>query len=312
MIPKYQENCKGLLQKHLKHRKTNEFLIEAFPSRVRLRVLQCGSYVGLSPLPYNPELPHVVAGNYCRERLCAVCGWRRSVRWRAQMRPVIAELEQNYKLIKIELTIRNCQSEDLSKTIDILFEGWKKLRRMKAWRQFAVGGEIRALECSYNETENTYHPHFHVCVAAKSDYSPGKLGYIGHSDLIEMWRLACGVDYNPSVRIQSAKNLIDTVKYALKPYSAKINDREKAVEVLQVLGTGLHGRRLITATGEIQRLRATYGFEEGGLTDGAPTPQSAAEITYWEIDPTGGLYTFVKRVSLTEKRREAYDNRTDD
>lgn len=303
MIPKYQENCKRLLQKHLRHRKTNEFLIEAFPSRVRPRVLQCGSYVGLSPLPYDKELPHVVAGNYCRERLCAVCGWRRSVRWRAQMKPVIAELEQRYKLIKLELTIKNCKAGELPTTIDELFEAWKRLRRTKRWKAFAVGGEIRALECSYNEKEDTYHPHFHICVAADREYSPLSAGYIDHWELVQMWREACGVGYNPSVRIQSARNLVDTVKYALKPFSNTISEREKAVSVLQILGTSLHGRRLITATGEIQKLRSEYGFEEGGLTDGAPTPQSASEITYFEIDPTGGVYNFVKRVDLGEGQR---------
>lgn len=303
MIPKYEENCKGLLKKHLRHRKTNERLIEAFPTRVRPRVLQCGSYVGLSPLPYNPELPHVVAGNYCRERMCAVCGWRRSVRWRAQMWPVIEEIERHYKLIKLELTIKNCKAGELSETIDNLFEAWKRLRRMKKWRNFAIGGEIRALECSYNEKEDTYHPHFHICVAADKEYSPQTEGYIEHWELVEMWREACGVGYFPSVRIQSARNLVDTVKYALKPFSSSIEEREKAVAVLQVLGTSLHGRRLITATGEIQKMRSAYGFEEGGLTDGAPTPQSASEVSYWEIDPTGGIYTFVKRVELKEHTR---------
>jgi hypothetical protein len=219
------------------------------------------------------------------------------------MKPVIAELEQHYKLIKLELTIKNCKADELSETIDLLFEAWKRLRRTKKWKGFAVGGEIRALECSYNQKDDTYHPHFHICVAAEKEYSPQTLGYIGHWELVEMWREACGVGYFPSVRIQSAKNLVDTVKYALKPFSNTIEEREKAVSVLQVLGAALHGRRLITATGEVQRLRNAYGFEEGGLTDGAPTPQSATEVSYWEIDPTGGVYNFVKRINLVDQKR---------
>ena len=78
--------------------------------------------------------------------------------------------------------------DKLSDAIDGLFDGWKRLYQRKEVRKIVLGYH-RALEISYNSTENTFHPHIHAAIVVPAGYFSGQ-SYIKQERWLEMWREA--------------------------------------------------------------------------------------------------------------------------
>lgn len=105
----------------------------------------------------------LIIANSCRVRLCPGCAWRRSLKVFRNNKLIASEVEQrrkNPKYIHLVLTLRNVSGENLKEAIDTLFLGFNKMTRLKQIKQ-SWSGYIRNFEVTYNEVEDTYHPHLH-------------------------------------------------------------------------------------------------------------------------------------------------------
>ena len=92
------------------------------------RIRLCGTY-----LEFTKEIESgrrfLSAANFCRERLCPLCQWRRSLKVFYEVSQVMDAMEADHKNLVplfLTLTLRNCKAEtgDLSKTLDAVFQGW--------------------------------------------------------------------------------------------------------------------------------------------------------------------------------------------
>ena len=101
----------------------------------------------------------------------------------------------------------------------------------------AVRGWFRAIEITYNEDADTYHPHIHAILVVENAYfyknSPL---YLTQPTWEKMWRESLRVNYNPRVDVRStygkggktrkAKKergeVLEAAKYAIRRASAKI------------------------------------------------------------------------------------------
>lgn len=108
-----------------------------------------------------------ITGHYCNNRWCIVCNRIRTGRMINEYLPVIKkEIEDPYF---VSLTIPNVPDIELRKTItgmtrtiiriNATFRGRKNYHQIKG---------IRKLECTYNTTNNDYHPHFHFILAGET------------------------------------------------------------------------------------------------------------------------------------------------
>lgn len=184
--------------------------------------------------PDGSQLLRLHAANFCRDRLCPMCQWRRSLKMAAQARAVVAECNRQkwlrdgcgYRWIMLTLTQRNVEGPELSAELDRMSKGLARLVRRKEWAP--IKGWLRATETTHNTQRwaldatghrykidangdrvpnawyDTYHPHIHLLLAVNSSYLKSKQ-YIKQKDWVRLWRECMGLDYDPSVDVHVIK-----------------------------------------------------------------------------------------------------------
>lgn len=195
-VPKKQNNIL-LADSYLRIGKTNK-------SR---RVSDCGTYL---------EFAHAISAdgsissegklhlaNFCKDRLCPLCAWRRSRKIFGQVSQIMDCIGKDYRFLFLTLTVVNCSADALSETIDGLMSAWDKFCHMKQFKR-SVRGFCRILEVTRNKKDGTFHPHFHVVLAVPPDYFSHY--YVLHNVWLGMWRVATGDSSITQVNIQSCKS----------------------------------------------------------------------------------------------------------
>ena len=188
---------KGRVKPWRQHKQTTEKLGECYIflgwEKKAANVERCATYLEFLKCTVD-ESHHskLIEANFCRDRMCSQCQWRKSMRQFSVAVKVGHELRRREKeagrpesqFIFLTLTIPNVSLEELSVAIDQLFTGWKLLRQRKEVRNITNGyyrdrddkrkviplAYHRALEITYNATTNTFHPHIHAAIVVPSDY----------------------------------------------------------------------------------------------------------------------------------------------
>lgn len=246
------------------------------------RVSECGTLLEFrKPIDDVSEAWKLHNANFCRDRLCPMCSWRRTYKIYSQISRIMNVIQDKYVFLFLTLTVPNCSADELIQTIDELQEGWYRFINYKRIKT-AVKGYFKALEVTRNtkrhsKSFNTYHPHFHVILAVNKSYLTSR-DYIQHSEWLEMWRKAMRDSTITQVDIRRCKAkqdiregeeavkalgsaVAEVAKYSVKSadYLGRFNKDgflvtpfpdEEIDEAVLMLGSALHGRRL-TALGGI-------------------------------------------------------------
>lgn len=181
------------------------------------RLLHCGD-----KLYFSSSSGKLVSANFCRDRICSLCNWRRSMRIFAHLSYCLDEISDLYgmKFIFLTLTVKNIQSDNLSGTIKLLSSAFKRFYQAKFFKK-AVRGYFKSLEITYNQELKTLHPHLHVVLAVDADYFTNVCKYMDIKHIVKLWRKCLQVDYDPVCYIESIKNysyksVLEVSKYILK------------------------------------------------------------------------------------------------
>lgn len=262
-----------------------------------LRVRDCSTYLEFSG-PARDSL-HLTRANFCRDRLCPQCNKRRSLKIFAQTSAVMDYLQEHfpgYQYIFLTMTVKNCSSDELSATIDLLQSGWRHFyhesgyfRKKHVYDPEPVFmGSFRALEVKRADDGVNWHPHLHVIVAVPSSYFRSDR-YMHTRDLVKLWRRACRLDYDPLCYIKACTPSVDpdgsTVSYRdavaeLSKYAAKSKDYlnradlDFSVAAVYTLLMSLHKRRLCSYTGCFLKARQALALDDpfdGDLVNVDPT-----------------------------------------
>ena len=242
------------------------FMATYDPERAQL-IKDCGTFLEFARTPDGQQRLH--NANFCRQRMCAMCQWRRSMKLGVQADRIYKVLsDRGYKHVFMTLTVKNCTGDELSGEINELYEAASRLKRMKVYK--AVKGAYRALEVTYNQEADTYHPHLHYLLTVPEEYFHAET-YIKHDDLMEAWRKAARLDYDPSVQIeglhQKEGQSITSACAELTKYPVKMAEINSS-KVFQTMDNALRGRRLIQWTGiaaEVRKELKLEDIEEGNL-----------------------------------------------
>lgn len=200
------------------------------------------------------------SANFCRDRLCPMCSWRRSYKIFAQVSQIMDVIQSRFRFLFLTLTIPNCRPEELSDTITYLFDSWKRFHNKNKRFQASVRGFFRVLEVTRNMEDGSFHPHFHVILAVPPEYDKFSPLYIPHSEWLSMWRKAARDDSISQVNIQFVKEkkkqqadfsislsgaVAEVAKYTLKSSHYLFPDDSLTDSVVSVLASSLKGRRLV-------------------------------------------------------------------
>lgn len=173
------------------------------------RVSSCGTFLEFA-LQQSSDTWNLRKANFCRDRLCPMCSWRRSYKIYAQISQIMDVIEKDYSFLFLTLTVPNCSAVTLSDTIDRLQVGWRNLIHNNKRFKSSVKGFFRVLEVTRNKNRfspsyNTYHPHFHVILAVNKSYFTSR-EYIKQSEMLEFWRNAMNDPSITQVDIRRCRN----------------------------------------------------------------------------------------------------------
>lgn len=262
------------------------------------------------------------AAEFCRDRLCPMCSWRKSLVTFSQLSDIMLRIDSTTDglvPIFLTLTMRNCGSSDLADCITLLLKSWSRMMNSKQNRKpFRIAvGWFRALEITYNKKDGTWHPHIHAILLVEPDYFEKPDKYISQEDWIAEWRWALGVDYDPSVDVRTvkggqAKAIAEVAKYTVKPGEwLDLDDGDGTDERVELLARVLKGRRLTAFGGLMKETRKAMKQEDAETADLVRTGEDATmrgdlvtamEKFEWQIGLTN--YVMVGREELTAKPTE--------
>jgi len=314
-IAKKQKNSKGKILKDFsstgrerpwrERRMQSELLAKTYQHLYRktgipeyqtkaIRVSECGTFLSFKECPLgHHEGKKLVRANFCRDRLCPMCQWRRSMKLAYQVNQVchLALLEKpGLRFLFLTLTTRNVQGDKLKAAIDEMNYGFSKLMNRKEVKR-SVEGYFKAIEVTYNSNRGDYHPHFHVILAVKPSYFQ-RYYYIRQSRWVELWKESLKVNYTPIVHIETIKArkkgdkpqiekdneeymramsraVAETAKYSVKPEDYISEDIKSVSNIVLTLSDALKGRRLISYGGILleQRKKLNTDDVEGENVD---------------------------------------------
>ena len=247
------------------------------------RVAECGTYLEYKEY-FSDNTIKLHNANFCKVRLCPMCAWRRSLKIYGQVSKVMdqATKDKDYRFLFLTLTVRNCEGDELSQTIDNLFHAYKKMSERKKFKN-AVKGWFRALEVTHNLEQDTYHPHFHIILMVNKSYFNDKRLYMSQAEWTDIWKSCLKVDYLPTVDIrtfksktkaETSKSVAEVATYTVKDNDYIVKDDDGTVNeeltdsAVWILDNALAYRRLVAFGGELKKIHKALNLddaEEGDL-----------------------------------------------
>lgn len=209
---------------------------------------------------------------FCKERLCPMCGWRKSLKNAHQVDQVASALlgeQPTVRFLFLTLTCKNVVGSELRETLKMLSESFKRFIKIKALSKFFVG-YYKSVEITQTNADGTYHPHMHVLFAVKSTYFKTKENYLDHSEWTILWKQSLRVDYTPIVQVQAVKQkksqLSDAVREVAK-YATKSSDILSGSEAqqsikLETLTDALSGLRLSSYGGRMKEIHKQLHLDD--------------------------------------------------
>lgn len=223
------------------------------------KIRGCGSEVtfALCPICQTAHIRHV---KLCRDRLCPACAWRLARRRVGVLSAALAHLAQTAPArlfpIMLTLTVENVPPDGLKAACEGMLQAYGRLIKQKAYKA-AIAGHARTLEITYNQDEDTFHPHIHALLL----YKPGQ--YIEQPQWADMWKAAEKLPYTPITDVRAAYNPKETAAGSPDAWlktSAEVAKYITAPDSLQalspynlsMLGEAIEGRRIHTLGGIIK------------------------------------------------------------
>lgn len=246
------------------------------------RVRDCGTFLEFRR--YQDQSLKLNQANFCKVRLCPMCSWRRSLKIYGQVSKVMDEVVKNEDLefIFLTLTTRNCEGQDLSNTIDNIFNAFNKMTKRVKYKK-AIKGYFRALEVTHNlnimsDWFDTYHPHLHVILVVNKNYFKKPDLYINQEEWTTLWKQSLKVDYTPIVDVRRfkdrngkgiEKSIAETAKYTVKSddYIIREDITNEIIETLTddavyILDKALAHRRLTAFGGILKKYHKKLNLDD--------------------------------------------------
>ena len=251
------------------------------------RLRDCGNYLSFAVLADgNKKLKHMSS---CRVRLCPLCAWRRSLKVHAHTVQILDAMDGEYAFIFLTLTVRNCEADELSATIDAMMDGWNRMSRRAVFKK-AVKGWYRGLEVTHNvdhksKNYGTYHPHFHTLLCVNKSYFKSR-DYLSKDTWMQLWMESMRLDYEPIIDVRrvsgtTSQAVAEAAKYTVKDGDYILpDDWELTVETVRILDAALDNRRLVAYGGIMKELHKKLNLDDevdGDLINVGDNDSEAAE-----------------------------------
>lgn len=250
------------------------------------RIQSCGEV--LSFIRQNDDSLKLYQAYFCKNKLCPMCNWRRSMKYSYQTSRIVDEAikqEPKGRFLFLTLTVKNVPGVELNGTLTSLTKSFDRLFK-RAKVQKNIIGYLRSVEVTHNEITGEYHPHIHVLLMVRPSFFQSKKDYINQKEWGEMWSQSLKVDYIPMIDIRAVKEkgkglrgaILETAKYPTKPFKLEIENKQ----VVDDLYNGLYRKRQLGYGGlfkVIKKQLALDDAENGDLIHTSEDKDSLSEGT---------------------------------
>ena len=227
----------------------------------------CGSVLIFSG---NREKYKLQQANFCRDRLCPMCQWRRSYKLFGQLSKIIEHIKskdeyKDLRFIFLTLTCKNVDYKEIKDGLENLNSAWRYFSNKVISRRRYIEGTFKTIEIT--DRGNGFHPHIHVLMAVREDYFTSN-DYMSHDDLVKIWRKCLKVDYDPIVDIRSVKSKRGSYEKAIaevSKYSVKGSDIlsvSNDIMNLHFLASALWHKRLTSYNGLFRSVYQLLGLSD--------------------------------------------------
>lgn len=237
---------------------------------------------------YCTESGFLAHANFCKNKFCPVCSYKRSREFQARSFPIFEKLAlEGYKFVHISLTAPNVEGSEVRDMLVKMGQTWTELCRKPAGKYHFLGlgdkilGSFRSFEVTYNAERHDYHPHLHALVVVPSDYGPqgtwldasvvsrnwtygltGSYTYVsdGGKELsynckLRFVRLKKSEILDKSKETNLGAAVCEVAKYPLKPVDFDaIDDFAEKVEFLKTLWEQTYHLRMYSFSGILKRM----------------------------------------------------------
>lgn len=215
------------------------------------------------------------SANFCRNRYCSVCNWRRTMKLTAQHVELVREVNNKYEdsaWIFLTLTIKNCDYKDLKNTIEHMNKSFNRMTQRKFYKD-TFRGHIKVLEITINREKEEFHPHFHILINVSEKYFKSRK-YISTRDWVSYWRKALKIDYDPIVHVKRVRGknkddsisevnaILETSKYIVKDAELISPDERDDVYVFYNLVNSTFQKRFLSYSGIVADFRKKLKHED--------------------------------------------------
>lgn len=116
--------------------------------------------------------------NRCRDRFCPNCQMSLSLKRVHKFSPILTSLGESNAVYHCVFTVKNCEGELLRSTIKQMYKSFSYLVSYLSGKikihgldfsSFGFKGAVKSLEVTYNEKNDTYHPHLHCLIVFGKD-----------------------------------------------------------------------------------------------------------------------------------------------
>lgn len=268
------------------------------------RVYQCAEV--LKFVEQSDGTKKLYQSYFCKNKLCALCNWRRSMKYSYQASKIVEEAmirQPKGRFLFLTLTVKNVTGKELNQSMTDILRGFNRLMKYKKVDKNLIGF-LRATEVTYSKELDSYHPHLHVLLMVKPGYFRSKADYLKQEEWTELWQKAMKLDYTPLVDIRAVKAdkgkglkgaILETAKYPVKPFDVTdektdFTDQEK-LQIVDDMLTGLHRKRQIGFGKLFKEIKKDLDFddlEDGNLVqtgedkDGTSSGREIVAIWNWE------------------------------
>lgn len=215
------------------------------------------------------------SANFCRNRYCTVCNWRRTMKLTAQHIELVREVNSRYKdsaWLFLTLTLKNCDYENLKGTIEHMNKSFNRMTQRKFYKD-TFRGHIKTLEITINREEEEFHPHFHVLINVSEKYFKSRK-YISTREWVSHWRKALKIDYDPIVHVKRVRGknkddsisemnaVLETSKYIVKDSELISSNEDDDVYIFYNLVNSTYQKRFLSYSGIVSTVRKELNHED--------------------------------------------------
>jgi hypothetical protein len=157
---------------------------------------------------------------YCGTRFCQVCN---GIRTNMLFNRLKRKMTESNKWYMVVLSVQNCKEEELKEMIKRYKRNWVQINKWFKNNKKTKGNGFYTYEITYNEHENTYHPHIHIMMDNKD--SADKILelwlHLNHYKKVKNYALQDKgnkvIEMKPQTDKDDADMILELIKYATKP-----------------------------------------------------------------------------------------------